>query len=242
MNYFDKIENYLNQTLSPPEMQDFKNELAKNKALVQAVKIHQAEQEVIQLLTEKKLHQKMQEEWNIGAEINSPVALQSSPRQPLFYSLLVACLALLLTFFIGQYLTYPYTSEGLYNTYYDAPDGNTIRGKDLKNEVKKNNSNINSFTKEVLQYNKAHDFIAQDEFETALKILNPLLNSQDKELAQQAEWLQALIHLKLGQRTIAKKQLLLIGNNDNHNFQPKAAAILQKMDSAWSFFIKNTDD
>lgn len=82
---------------------------------------------------------------------------------------------------------------------------------------------------DLLKLYEANAYIQLQKFGPAKILLSQLIQSEESELKQNAEWYDAIAHLGANDVIKAKSQLKLIAGTKGHLFKSKAVALLQEL-------------
>ncbi|MFK7798031.1 MAG: tol-pal system YbgF family protein [Aureispira sp.] len=71
--------------------------------------------------------------------------------------------------------------------------------------------------------------LARGKAEKAIETLTLVMDSRDSTYRQEAEWMMALAHIKIGKEAEAKKILNVISQKEGHIYQQKALTVLEQL-------------
>lgn len=203
---FERIEQYLNQELSPEEMAAFRTEMEANPELAQEVKFQQFEEGALDWLVEKNLRDKVTNYRKAFLEKETPVlevAKETTPAPSRSNSLWIIGIAASVALIIGFFTLMPgnagptveQIADGLYADY---PFSSANRMK---------SGNVTSSEdKGTLEQNIAA--LEQGQFETAVSYFSTITPEDDNYLT--AQYFLGHTYFKQADYAAAKQQFQLI--------------------------------
>lgn len=256
-NNYDKIEAYLNQSLSEADKFSFEQELKKNATLKKAVLNHVLANEALGLAIEDKVSGKLQKLAQQRKEHTTPPLLQVWWKKPL--SIAAGILLLLLAGSI-IWINQNYATDTLAINGYAESTLPTVRSE---NEVNPNLTNgFMAFSKKEYakaytllatipetdtnyleaQYIAAHAYWQEHKYAGAGALFSSLLSSPNLPQTidrQELEWNNTLTILqeKGAKHEIFKQAFGAILANPQHSYHQKAIMLSNQLDSFWRNFV-----
>lgn len=235
----EHIKSYLEGSMSNPELQDFKSQLAADITLQQEVEAYKTIFDGFQYLGEEDFEQEVTK-WGAdlrGKNVTVPIS-GNAKRFSLYKKLaLAASIVLLVGFGMSWWGSQNYSDAVLADNYYSAPISEGTMG-DSPDVLLKPLHKL---------FEKAHQQFQDGEYEKAIQSfmdLEAVLQSNEQQMdklsfnyyKENVEWTLILAFLKTGQPSSLEKPLNTITNNPNHGYTEQAGELKNDLASFWRKF------
>lgn len=226
------IDWYLNGELHGPGLAAFEAHLERDEAFAREVNAYRQLREGFEAVAGEAFRGKIHA-WE-EAQPARP-ALRVASRRPLLYRLAgAAAVLLVLGLALHWYAQANYAHPALVASYYQAPRSETVMG----------NGSQPGLSEVAQSFEQAHALFQEPDFPAAYQAFDALLNNMlpSAELdnfnrqyyQEQAEWGRLMAVLAMPDPPFdARAEAKRIAAAEGHEFQPKAAALSRKMQSAW---------